>query len=62
MHVRRACVAAAGAMQERLAATRSLEITCLAFHPSGDYLAAGCEDGSLIVYEWPSMTVKMELT
>ena len=52
----------AGVLQERLAGTRQLIVNAMAFHPSGEYLALGCDDGSLVVYDWPSMTPKLELT
>ena len=36
-------------LQERLAGTRPLIVNAMAFHPSGEYLALGCDDGSLVV-------------
>eukprot|EP00201_Polytomella_parva_P011790 CAMPEP_0175053750 /NCGR_PEP_ID=MMETSP0052_2-20121109/9104_1 /TAXON_ID=51329 ORGANISM="Polytomella parva, Strain SAG 63-3" /NCGR_SAMPLE_ID=MMETSP0052_2 /ASSEMBLY_ACC=CAM_ASM_000194 /LENGTH=253 /DNA_ID=CAMNT_0016318331 /DNA_START=31 /DNA_END=791 /DNA_ORIENTATION=- len=38
------------------------EVTSLAFHPSGHHMAFGCEDGSLIILNWPSLTVLMKLS
>ena len=47
-------------MQDKLASVKG-DIKCMAFHPAGNYLGLGFSDGSLKVYEWPSLHIKMNL-
>lgn len=49
-----------GSLAERLASI-TMDVKAIVFHPSGDYLALGGEDGSVLVYEWPSMKNKLDL-
>ena len=50
----------AGDLQERLLSITG-DVRCLAFSSSGEQLALGFEDGSLRVYQWPSLQVKLDL-
>lgn len=47
-------------MEDRLREV-TLDVKAMAFHPSGELLALGAEDGSVAVYEWPSMRLKLDL-
>ncbi|GIL43113.1 hypothetical protein Vafri_898 [Volvox africanus] len=50
-----------GSLEERIKSI-ALDVKAIAFHPSGDYMALGAEDGSIAVYEWPSLKVKLDLS
>ncbi|GFR41225.1 hypothetical protein Agub_g1898, partial [Astrephomene gubernaculifera] len=50
-----------GAQEERLRSI-TMDVKALSFHPSGELLALGGEDGSVVVYEWPSLKVKLDLS
>ncbi|KAG2442838.1 hypothetical protein HXX76_002917 [Chlamydomonas incerta] len=50
-----------GSLAEKLAAVK-LDAKALAFTPSGDLLAAGSDDGTVAVYEWPSLKLRFELS
>ncbi len=50
----------AGSLEDRLREV-TLDVKAMAFHPSGELLALGAEDGSVAVYEWPSMRLKLDL-
>eukprot|EP00798_Chlamydomonas_sp_ICE-L_P008313 gene8313-1588_t len=50
-----------GDLKERLGTVKG-DVRCFAFSSSGDQLALGVGDGSLQVYEWPAMKIKMDLS
>ncbi|KAG2499356.1 hypothetical protein HYH03_002931 [Edaphochlamys debaryana] len=51
-----------GAIADRCKAIKIPDVKAMAFHPSGELLALGGDDGSLVVYEWPSLKVKLDLS
>ncbi|KAG2450044.1 hypothetical protein HYH02_000148 [Chlamydomonas schloesseri] len=50
-----------GALAEKLVDVK-LDAKALAFHPAGELLAAGADDGTVAVFEWPSLKLKFELS
>ncbi|GLC35833.1 hypothetical protein PLESTB_000499100 [Pleodorina starrii] len=50
-----------GSLEERLKAI-TMDVKAIAFHPSGDFVALGGDDGSIGVYEWPSLKTKLDLS
>ncbi|GIL72850.1 hypothetical protein Vretimale_4521 [Volvox reticuliferus] len=50
-----------GSLEERIKGITT-DVKAIAFHPSGDYVALGADDGSIAVYEWPSLKVKLDLS
>ncbi|PNW85068.1 hypothetical protein CHLRE_03g170350v5 [Chlamydomonas reinhardtii] len=49
-----------GTLAEKLSGVK-LDAKALAFHPAGDLLAVGSDDGTVAVFEWPSLKLKFEI-